>query len=48
MDTNMIHISGRDELTELAGKGGEERGGGVNDLSSKMRQAILVRLYTSC
>ena len=43
MDTNMVHVSGRDELTELAGKGGDREGGGVNDLSSKMRQAILAR-----
>uniref|UniRef100_A0A7S0T394 protein-serine/threonine phosphatase n=1 Tax=Mantoniella antarctica TaxID=81844 RepID=A0A7S0T394_9CHLO len=43
MDANMIHISGRDELQELVGKGGEREGGGVNDLSSKMRQAILAR-----
>lgn len=43
MDSNMIHVSGRDELTELAGRGGDREGGGFNDLSSKMRQALLAR-----
>ena len=43
MDTNMVHESGRDELMELAGKGGARDGGVVNDLSSKMRQAMLAR-----
>ena len=41
MDTNMLHVSGKDELNELAGKSDGGRGGG--DLSSKMRQAILAR-----
>ena len=41
MDTNMLDISGKDELNELAGKSDGGRGGG--DLSSKMRQAILER-----
>ena len=42
MDVNMVDISGRDELVELAGKGDRD-GGGSQDISSKMRQAILAR-----
>jgi|TARA_B110000967_G_scaffold192323_1_gene218872 protein phosphatase 1G len=38
MDTNMIHVSAKDELTQLAGKGDENR-----DVASKMRQAIVAR-----
>ena len=42
MDINMLDISGKDELNELAGKSdGNGQNGG--DLSSKMRQAILAR-----
>ena len=42
MDVNMVDISGRDELVELAGKGDRD-GSGSQDISSKMRQAILAR-----
>ena len=38
----MVDISGRDELVELAGKGDRD-GSGSQDISSKMRQAILAR-----
>jgi len=48
MDVNMIDISGKDELQELAGNGGDRDGGGGGGgggggLSSKMRQALLAR-----
>ena len=44
----MIDISGKDELQELAGNGGDRDGGGGGGgggggLSSKMRQALLAR-----
>lgn len=41
MDVNMIHESGREELTELMGRGGAKEG--VSDLNAKMRAAILAR-----
>lgn len=40
MDTNMIDVSAREELTALAGKSEEGRAG---DVASKMRQAIIAR-----
>lgn len=41
MDVNMVHESGREELTELMGRGGAKEG--VSDLNAKMRAAILAR-----
>jgi len=43
MDINMLDISGKDELNELAGKSDGNGGQNGGDLSSKMRQAILAR-----
>ena len=44
MDTNMIDVSARDELTALAGKGDDDAG----DVAGKMRQAIIARARLSC
>ena len=43
MDTNMIDVSARDELTALAGKGDDEPG----DVAEKMRRAIVARARLS-
>ena len=43
MDTNMIDVSARDELTALAGKGDDDAG----DVAGKMRQAIIARARLS-